>query len=182
MCRSGFRSRCLVGSLLRYKPLTGSLFRYFRSTVLLQYIPLAQPDPLSQSQLGPTATRQSVQAYSSPVQAFPSCTASRTVLPVTSGALPGTSHPQDPCTRCPRLCTAHSTVHQHLDVSPSHPDCPLILDGALLHFRAPLVDFPSHFLHLISTESYLGPLAAASSFSSFHCLFSLHHDMIFIMS
>ena len=156
--------------LLRYKPFTGFL------TVLPQYStapvhPLVQPDHLSQSQLGHTSTRQSVQAYSSPVQAFPSCTASRTVLPVIPGALPGTSHPQDPCTRCPRLCTAHSTVHQHLDVGPSHPDCPLILDGALLHFRAPLVDFHLCFLHLISTESYLGPLAAASHFlHSIACL------------
>ena len=38
-CLLLFFARLGLGGVLRYKPLTGSLFWYFRSTVLLQYIP-----------------------------------------------------------------------------------------------------------------------------------------------
>ena len=78
--------------LLRYKPFTGFLL------VLPQYRtapvqPLRQPDSFRLRQTESdwvrhlqTALRQSVQAFSSPVQAFSSCTALSTVLSAISGA------------------------------------------------------------------------------------------------
>ena len=84
---------CLgLGGVLRYKPFTGFL------PVLPQYRtapvqPLRQPDSFRLRQTESdwvrhlqTALRQSVQAFSSPVQAFSSCTALSTVLSAISGA------------------------------------------------------------------------------------------------